>query len=418
MGKFHHSKKHHGDKKKSSSSSPKFDLTRSGRKKLPEDFLYTQDHKSIWNSFSNFLDERFAEEDLSEILDEDEVTRIKTAPTIPPMLQFEPQVPGEVESDEAKRARARGQALADKSYAGREAQYFYGIKKLAAKFNRATVLVLKHTDALINLDMHQFLKSDPVKRLDPDTKYKRLRQYFSERWGPHSSLDVAKIRADLTSMQGDDPGWRKYLQNFNYFVGSLEQTLQRDANDAIIYGPAPAAVYPVRPLAIAPVAEHTAYITACQLADEIRDAQFPHGGPALNHRPTDAELKTILLDALAASTLRAYQTLYQQYCNRSSTGKTYQDLYNDIRDLVKYERDGIKSSTAKDSDMSESDGSRSTKESSRSSNSHSSRRNQQIAAAANYLAQQQVAANTAANANIRYQEQSSGKHSSQPASPG
>jgi hypothetical protein len=224
------------------------DLTQSGRKKLPEDFLYTQNHKSIWNFFSNFLDERFTEEDLSEILDEDEVTRIKTAPTIPPMLQFEPQIPGEVESEEAKRARTRGQSLADKFYAGREAQYFDGIKKLAAKFNRATVLVLKHTDALINLDMRQFLNLDPIKRLDPETKYHRLRQYFSERWGPHSSLDVSKIKADLTSMRGDDPGWRKHLQNFNYFVGSLEQTLQRDANDAIIYGQAPAAEYPVRQL--------------------------------------------------------------------------------------------------------------------------------------------------------------------------
>jgi hypothetical protein len=65
---------------------------------LSKDFLCTHNHKSIWNSFSNFLDERFAEEDLSEILDEDEVTRAKTAPTIPPMLQFEPQIPGEVES--------------------------------------------------------------------------------------------------------------------------------------------------------------------------------------------------------------------------------------------------------------------------------------------------------------------------------
>jgi hypothetical protein len=208
--------------------------------------------------------------------------------------------------------------LADKSYAAREAQHFDGIKKLEAKFNRATVLVLKHTDALINLNMHQFLNSEPIKRLDPETKYRRLRQY--------SSLDVAKIKWDLTSMRGDDPGWRKYLQNFNYFVGSLEQTLQRDANDAIIYGPAPAAVYPAKPLATAPAAEHTAYIVACQLADEIRDAKFPHGGRALNHKPTDAEPKTILLDALAASTLRAYQMLYQQYCNRSSTGKTYQDL--------------------------------------------------------------------------------------------
>ena len=96
------------------------------------------------------------------------------------------------------------------SHAGREGHYFDGINKLTAKFSRASVLVLKHIDALINLDMHQFLKSDPIKRLDPETKYRRLRQYFSERWGPHSSLDVAKIKADLTTtMRGDDPGWRK-----------------------------------------------------------------------------------------------------------------------------------------------------------------------------------------------------------------
>ena len=133
MGKFHHSKKHHGDKKKSSSLRLKYDLTQAGRRKLPEDFLYTQNHKSIWNSFSNFLDEKFAEEYLSEILDEDEVTRIKTAPVIPPMLQFEPQNPGEEESEEAKRARQRGQSIADKSYAGREAQYFDGIKRQAPR---------------------------------------------------------------------------------------------------------------------------------------------------------------------------------------------------------------------------------------------------------------------------------------------
>ena len=112
MGKFHHFMKNHGDKKKSSSSRPKYDLTQSGRKKLPEDFLFAQSHKSIWNSFSNFLDERFAEEDFSEILDEDDVIRIKTAPAIPPMLHFEPQIPGEVESEESKaRTITRGQVL-------------------------------------------------------------------------------------------------------------------------------------------------------------------------------------------------------------------------------------------------------------------------------------------------------------------
>ena len=92
------------------------------------------------------------------------------------------------------------------------------------------------------LDLHQFLKSDPIKKLEPEAKYKSIREHFSEHWGrPHSFLDITKIKQELTEMQGDDPGWRKFLQNFNYFVGSLEQTMQRDA---VIYGPVPAVIYP------------------------------------------------------------------------------------------------------------------------------------------------------------------------------
>ena len=58
---------------------------------------------------------------------------------------------GDEESDEDKRARIRAQALADKSYASKEAAYLDGHKKLKQKFNRATVLVLKNVDAQINL---------------------------------------------------------------------------------------------------------------------------------------------------------------------------------------------------------------------------------------------------------------------------
>ena len=96
--------------------------------------------------------------------------------------------------------------------------------------------------------------------------------------------------------------------------------MQRDANDAVIYGPAPAAIYPARPPVTAPTAQLQAYIEACQTADELRDAQFPHGGLALNHRPLDSELETILLDALSTSRLGAYKNLYQQSYNRSHNG--------------------------------------------------------------------------------------------------
>ena len=46
---------------------------------------------------------------------------------------------------------------------------------------------------------------------------------------------------------------------------------------------------------------------------------------------------------------RSFLILCQQYCNRSHNGKTFTDLYNDIHDLIKYNSDGVKSST-RDSD--------------------------------------------------------------------
>ncbi len=79
--------------------------------------------------------------------------------------------------------------------------------------------------------------------------------------------------------------------------------MQRDASDTVIYGSASAAMYPARPAATAPAAQLQAYREACQAADELCDAQFPHGGPALNNRPLDSKLKTILLDALSTSRL-------------------------------------------------------------------------------------------------------------------
>jgi hypothetical protein len=104
-------------------------------------------------------------------------------------LEFIPTNIGDVESDEDKRARIRAQALANKYYASKEAAHLDGLKKLKQKFNRATVLVLKHVDAQIYLDLHQFLKADPIKKLEPEAKYRSLREHFSEHWGPpHSSL--------------------------------------------------------------------------------------------------------------------------------------------------------------------------------------------------------------------------------------
>ncbi len=205
MGQFHHSKKTHSEGKEKRKN--KFTIGKTN-KNLEDDFVYTQKHKNFCNSFCNILDERFAEEGLSEILDTEEIARLKIPPTIPAHLEFTPTNVGGQESDEDKRARIRAQALADKSYASKETAHLEGLKKLKQKFNRATVLVLKHVDAQINLDLHQFLKSDPIKKLEPEARYNSLREHIgdltflstSRRSSKETTLDGGSIcRTSITS---------------------------------------------------------------------------------------------------------------------------------------------------------------------------------------------------------------------------
>ncbi len=49
MGRFHHSKKAHSEGKEKRKN--KFNIGKTGNKKLKDDFVYTQKHKNIWNSF-------------------------------------------------------------------------------------------------------------------------------------------------------------------------------------------------------------------------------------------------------------------------------------------------------------------------------------------------------------------------------
>ena len=110
MGRFYHSKKAHSEGKGKKKN--KFTINKTGNKKLDEDFVYTQKHKNIWNSFCNFLDERFAKEDLSEILDAEETARLKIPPTIPAHLELIPTNIGDLESEEQKSsANSRRQVL-------------------------------------------------------------------------------------------------------------------------------------------------------------------------------------------------------------------------------------------------------------------------------------------------------------------
>ena len=83
------------------------------------------------------------------------------------MLQFTPANLGDVETEKQKDERKRGQQLADKSYASRESHYFDGMNRLAAKFGKASLLLLKYVDTTIHDDLWQFLKTDASSHQSP-----------------------------------------------------------------------------------------------------------------------------------------------------------------------------------------------------------------------------------------------------------
>ena len=74
------------------------------------------------------------------------------------------------------------------------------------------------------------------------------------------------------------------------------------------------------------LAERQRYRRECRAmrdATEERNREYPNGGPVLNHRPTDEELKTILMHALDKCTVPSIHQYYNTLLIRTSRSKRY-----------------------------------------------------------------------------------------------
>jgi hypothetical protein len=98
--------------------------------------------------------------------------------------------------------------------------------------------------------------------------------------------------------------WLQYWSKFKEIVSALEQIEVKDECGNEVRGPLPTLEeidIPEEP-ADNSLAERKRYRRECRRyvratreATEEHNREYPNGGPVLNHRPTDEELKTILI---------------------------------------------------------------------------------------------------------------------------
>ena len=67
---------------------------------------------------------------------------------------------------------------------------------------------------------------------------------------------------------------------------------------------------------------------------EDRDREYPNGGPVQNHRPTDEELKTILMHALDKCTVPSIHQYYNTLLETKNKNVPFEEIFEELRHLA------------------------------------------------------------------------------------
>ena len=71
------------------------------------------------------------------------------------------------------------------------------------------------------------------------------------------------------------------------------------------------------------------YVRAMRDSIEERNREYPNGGPALNHRPTDEELKTILMHALDKCTVPSIHQYYTTLLETKNKNVPFEEIFEE-----------------------------------------------------------------------------------------
>ncbi len=207
-------------------------------------------------------------------------------------------------------------------------------------------ILLQHVDLDIKRDLQKLLERPDNKLKDSYDRWNLLWERLETEWGPSTHYDVQNLKERLRMLDGNKMtkgGWLQYWSKFKEIVSALEQIEMKDEDGNEIRGPLPPLediAIPDEPLDNSPEErqrykrECRQYVRAIREATEERDRQYPNGCPVLNHRPTDEELKTILMHALDKCTVPSIHQYYNTLLETKNKNASFEEIFEELRHLA------------------------------------------------------------------------------------
>ena len=178
-----------------------------------------------------------------------------------------------------------------KMYSDALSRQISDLKKIQCDNEVRLSILFDLVDKTIFDELHDY-KKRTCATMTPEQQFEAIFQHLQMTHGPHSSLDVRSLTAQLSELSPITLGWPKFLLAFSHGVTTLTDMKQTDPLTGLtLRGPKPApAVVPHPALtgdATVDGPTLLAYYQATKAAQEAVDLDWPLGGPELNHKPPD-----------------------------------------------------------------------------------------------------------------------------------
>ena len=293
------------------------------------DFIYKETNKHQWAKLQSKVKQRLMSENISYIEDDEEVARRSIPP--PPVAFLAP--PAFLETAPDKEERLRQQKILDEIRKKKEDKFeeyrdnfakdfAKGISAHYAFLSQSIITVLERT----------------IENITPPTnnamiQYRVMKDCLLNKFGPNSQKDAEETRRKIEGLHGDHRGWDIYLAALDSLVEVLTKTPVRDTSNNPIMQPVPIRPHLPVPPATATLAQFVAYANDDANARQAWELLHP-ADKIMNHRPTDAAIKSWVLLALDTSIYAPYSNLAQRYRQNDHATKTWADLRMDIDSIL------------------------------------------------------------------------------------
>jgi hypothetical protein len=265
--------------------------------------------------------ELLLKEKISHIADPVEIRRRREEPQEPEIIH----APLNENKTQANLRMVR-QSRQDKEYSRAHEKWENDQRNLEGDFGHGIATLTSLCSIQIKEDIYSMINGAEFHGIKNSEKYQRVLERLRTRWGPHNQGDVEELRNILTNLDGDSLGWQQAMQTFDQTVTSMEMTPMRSADGAIMREKVAANVPPRPAPGGDPQLMQEWREQALQALEEAEDA----GGRELNYRPTDAQLKEYLLEALKRSRMPQFYIITNDAVRGRNLHWTYQDIRKDI----------------------------------------------------------------------------------------